>query len=134
LHLQIFQSKFTLKPSTKNLLKNYIAGAMLSNSPIWIFIALIPHRWFNEVTFFILLILYLISMSGGALSGYLIARKTKERYSKTGIILGIFAYCLYAISMTILGITGGVLELPPFIGFVIGGAIGARYYEVKGKR
>lgn len=103
---------------------------MLSNAPIWILVTLAPDIWFKEHILFVLLIFYLVSMSGSILSSYLIARKTEERYFRVGIGVGIFAYCIYALSMSLLGVGGGILELPPFIGFIIGGIIGARYYEI----
>ena len=111
-------------------LKEYAAGALLANAPIWLLSAVLPDRWFEKYNIFLALFTYFITMAGGTWAGYLISRKTGQGYLRAGIPTGLFSYSLYAIFMTITGVRGGILEdVPSLIGFVIGGAAGARYRE-----
>ena len=123
-----------VKPSpTKSIsLREYAAGALLANAPIWLLSAVLPHRWFENYSIFLALLVYFITMSGGVWAGYLIARKTGQGYLRAGIPTGLFSYSLYALFMIITGVRGGILEdLPPLMGFVLGGVAGVRYWEIK---
>lgn len=129
-----FLSGSEVKPSpTKNIsLREYAAGALLANAPIWLLSAVLPHKWFENYSIFLSLLVYFITMSGGVWAGYLIARKTGQGYLRSGIPTGLFSYSLYALFMIITGVRGGVLEdLPPLLGFVLGGVAGVRYWEIK---
>lgn len=123
-----------VKPSpTKNIsLREYAAGALLANAPIWLLSAVLPHKWFENYSIFLALLVYFITMSGGVWAGYLIARKTGQGYLRAGIPTGLFSYSLYALFMIITGVRGGILEdVPPLLGFVLGGVAGVRYWEIK---
>ena len=120
-------------PTAKSIsLKEYAAGALLANAPIWLLSAVLPHRWFENYSIFLALLVYFITMSGGVWAGYLIARKTGQGYLRAGIPTGLFSYSLYALFMIITGVRGGILEdVPPLLGFVLGGVAGVRYWEIK---
>lgn len=110
--------------------KEYAAGALLANAPIWILSALLPSEWSQQSVALVALFNYLTTMVGGASAGYLIARKTGQDYLKAGLPTGFFSYSLYAISMSLIGVRGGFIEdVPALFGFFIGGAVGARYWE-----
>ena len=111
-------------------LKDYAAGALLANAPVWILSALLPSEWSQQSVVLAALFNYLTAMAGGASAGYLIARKTGQSYLKAGLQTGFFSYSLYAVSMSLIGVKGGFIEdVPALFGFFIGGAVGARYWE-----
>ena len=115
----------------KIVLKDYAAGAFLAVAPLWILLAILPTGWSEESLVTHALITYFISMAGGLLTGYLIARKTGQNYLRAGLPTGLFAYSLYAVSMIFFGVRGGLFEdVPPLFGFLIGGAVGARLREM----
>ena len=117
-------------PPKRISIKEYAAGALLANAPIWLLSAFLPDRWFEESPIFLALLIYFITMAGGTWAGYLISRKTGQGYLKAGLPTGLFSYSLYALFMTITGVRGGIIEdIPPLIGFVVGGATGSRYWE-----
>lgn len=110
--------------------KEYAAGALLANAPIWILSALLPPEWSKQSVVLAALFNYLMAMAGGASAGYLIARKTGQSYLRAGLPTGFFSYSLYAVSMSLIGVKGGFIEdVPALFGFFIGGAVGARYWE-----
>ena len=115
-------------------LKEYAAGALLANAPIWILSAILPAEWSQQFVIRAGLINYIITMAGGASAGYLIARKTGQNYIRAGLPTGFFSYSLYAIFMSITGVKGGFIEdVPALFGFFIGAAVGARFWEMRGQ-
>ncbi len=111
-------------------IKDYAAGALLANAPMWIISSVLPSEWSRQSVVLVGLLNYLIAMAGGASAGYLIARKTGQSYLKAGLPTGFFSYSLYAVSMSLIGVKGGFIEdVPALFGFFIGGAVGARYWE-----
>ena len=111
-------------------LRDYVAGALVANAPMWLLNTILQYLK-TELSFvFLGLILYFTAMASSALAGYLLEKKRGLGYQKTGMTTGFTAYALYSIYLTIVRVRGGVLEdLLPLMGFVIGGAIGARYRE-----
>lgn len=113
-------------------MRDYVAGALVANAPMWLLNIILQYLK-TELSFaFLGLILYFTAMAGSAVAGYLLERKRGLGYRRTGMTTGFTAYVLYSIYLTIVKVRGGVLEdLLPLMGFVIGGAIGARYREVQ---
>lgn len=116
---------------TRNVkLRDYAAGVGLANAPVFMLnsyrgILLIELSLFSH-----LLMLSLLILMGSALSGYLIARKTKETYQNAGITTGLLSYITYVALSAILGIP--MMSFEPSIsltGFVVGAAAGAKYFN-----
>ena len=115
-------------------IKEYAAGALLANAPIWILSAILPPDWSQQFVIRAGLMNYIITMAGGASAGYLIARKTGQNYIRAGLPTGFFSYSLYAIFMSIIGVKGGFIEdVPALFGFFIGAAVGAKFWEMRGQ-
>jgi len=108
-------------------LKTYLAGAVLANAPIWILSY--PFLYSKTISNIVSSILiYIICFIDSAVASYLVARKLSKDYLKVGVMTGIFSYILYAI-VTIILPPVGIQDLVIFIGFVIGGGVGARVWE-----
>lgn len=116
-------------------IKEYAAGALLANAPIWILSAILPPDWSQQFVIRAGLMNYIITMAGGASAGYLIARKTGQNYIRAGLPTGFFSYSLYAIFMSIIGVKGGFIEdVPALFGFFIGAAVGAKFWEKRSQQ
>ena len=118
----------------KTMIRDYVAGALVANSPMWILNIILQYLR-TELSFVYLgLIIYFTAMVGSAVAGYMMERKRGLGYRRTGMTIGFTAYVLYSIYLTVVRVRGGVLEdFLPLMGFVIGGAIGARYREIKNR-
>ena len=111
-------------------LRDYVAGALVANAPMWLLSIVLQYLKIDLSFVFLGLTLYFTAMAGSALAGYLLERKRGLGYKKTGMPTGFTAYALYSIYLTVVRVRGGVMEdFLPLMGFVIGGAIGARYRE-----
>ena len=111
-------------------LRDYVAGALVANAPMWLLSIVLQYLKIDLSFVFLGLTLYFTAMAGSALAGYLLERKRGLGYKKTGMTTGFTAYALYSLYLTVVRVRGGVLEdFLPLMGFVIGGAIGARYRE-----
>lgn len=120
---------------TRNVkMSDYAAGVALANGPVFILntyrdIVLIKLSLVSH-----LLILSLLILMGSALSGYLIARRTKETYQNAGITTGLLSYIAYVALSAIIRIP--MMSLEPSIsitGFVVGAAAGAKYFNVRAR-
>ena len=109
---------------------NYLAGALVANSIVWIISALVPKEltdmWISFITAY-----FIVSVMGGALGGYLVARRT-QRFSpiRLGVVLGALSYAILAVINLILGIETWI-DSAALIGFTTGFAIGARIIELR---
>lgn len=113
-------------------LRDYLAGSLVANSPAWLLSLISPYLIATMGEIFMVLILFFITMAGGVLAGYLVARSVQSEQVKTGLSTGLFSYALYALFLTITGFRGGPLvDIPSITGFVIGGAVGARLCEIR---
>jgi peptidoglycan/LPS O-acetylase OafA/YrhL len=109
---------------------NYLAGALVANAIVWIVSALIPKEptdmWISFITAY-----FILSMIGGALGGYLVARRT-QRFTpiRLGVVLGALSYAILAAVNLILGVEAWI-DSAAIIGFTAGFAIGARLIELR---
>lgn len=109
---------------------NYLVGAIVANSPAWIVSALLPQNisdwWISTITVYLI-----VSVLGGALGGYLIARSIiKPSPLRLGIVCGALSYGILAIVDAILRVEP-MIDSVALIGFTVGFAIGARIIELK---
>jgi len=109
---------------------NYVAGALVANSLVWVASAFLPQNlgewWVSTVTFYLIL-----SVLGGALGGYLVARRTlKFTPLRLGVVAGALSYAILAVVNTILGVES-IVDSVTLIGFTAGFAIGARVIELR---
>jgi hypothetical protein len=111
---------------------NYLAGALIANAIVWIgtsLISLIPLKitdiWISLITAY-----FIISVIGGVLGGYLVARRTRVVSPlRLGVVLGAISYAILAVINTILRVEAWV-DSPALIGFITGFAIGSRIIEL----
>jgi len=110
-------------------LRDYASGVAVANAPAWM------HNTYRDIIatqlslVFQLLILGLITLAGGALAGYLIARKTGQFYKKTGMSIGLLSYITYVALSFIQGFKAIQYEDAVTVtGFVVGAALGAKYW------
>lgn len=116
------------------MIRDYVAGALVANAPMWILNIILQYLKADLSYVFLGSIIYFTAMSGSAVAGYLLERKRELGYRKTGMTTGFAAYVLYSVYLMVAGVSGGVLEdFLPLMGFVIGGAIGARYREIQNR-
>lgn len=110
---------------------DYAAGAAVSNAPVWILLCFLPYLRFLTPAIMGLTMCF-VAMGGGTLAGFLVARRVATEHVKAGLNTGFFSYVLYAIFLTVIGIRGGfIVDMSPLTGFVIGGAVGARIWEIR---
>ena len=116
-------------------LKEYVAGSLVANAPTWLLNLAFPYLKNVMSEAFMNIILLWVVIAGGTVAGYLVARKTTSKYIKAGMSTGLYSYALCAVFMAVTGMKGGLMEdFELLIGFVIGGAIGARLWETKRAR
>jgi len=116
----------------KIALREYFSGALLANVLIFLLSAFGPITFFGESIIQVALATYVLTMVGGAWAGFLVARKTGQNYVKVGFPIGLISYCFYGIFITLMGVKGGFIEdFAPLFGFLVGGAMGARYWEIR---
>jgi len=116
------------------MMRDYVAGALVANSPMWVLNIILQYLKAELSFVYLGLILYFTAMASSAVAGYLLERKRGLGYRRTGMTTGFTAYVLYSVYLTIVMVRGGVLEdFLPLMGFVIGGAIGARYREIQNR-
>jgi ABC-type glucose/galactose transport system permease subunit len=112
-------------------LRDFAAGALLANGPMWIMSLFMPTLAEASLARTILLVLP-ISVVCGAVSGYMIARRTETNKVRAGLTTGFFSYALYAGSLLIVGARSSMaLDASALTGLVLGGAIGTRLNELK---
>ena len=109
---------------------NYLAGALVANSIVWVMSALIPKgpidMWISLITAY-----FVVSVMGGALGGYLVARRSQMLSPlRLGVVLGALSYAILAVVNLILGIETWI-DSAAIIGFTAGFAIGARIIELR---
>ena len=112
--------------------QQYLAGVMIANGPVYIYNLYRDIIITNTSLLTFLMTIILIIFISSALSGYLIARKTGEIYQKAGITMGLLSYITYLIVSWLFGI--GMLPFESAASltfFVVGAAVGAKYYLYK---
>ena len=110
--------------------KDYAAGVALANGPVFILNTYRDIVLIQLSLVYHLIILSFLILMGSALSGYLIARKTKDNYQNAGITTGLLSYITYVVISWIIG--NPMMSFEPSIsitGFVVGAAAGAKYYN-----
>jgi uncharacterized PurR-regulated membrane protein YhhQ (DUF165 family) len=108
-------------------LETYIAGAILSNAPIFIINYLLISSLSISILFSSILN-YFMCFSISTLSGYLVARKLSSNPMKAGTITGVFSYIIYALIAEIF--PSGTWDLAVFLGFLMGGCVGSKIWDV----
>jgi hypothetical protein len=123
----------TEEPVERNVTwQEYAAGVAVSNAPAWLLNSYrdilggqLPHILF-------LLVLGASEILGGAVAGYLVARRTGQVYQKAGITTGLLSFILYFVLSRLIGFEMMPLELTVTLtAFVAGSAVGALYYAKK---
>ena len=111
-------------------LKLYFTGIIVANSPVWVFNTYRDIIINNFSITHLLLILCLSTLMGGALAGFLIARRTRQGYHiAVGVTTGGFSYLFYtALSVALKIVAVPYEDLVIIIGFVVGGSIGAMFW------
>lgn len=111
---------------------NYIAGALIANAVVWIGAALIPLPADASELFLTYITAYfIISMVGGAIGGYMVARKTLEISPlRLGLVLGAMSYAILAVANWFMGVRAWV-DSSALIGFSAGFAVGIRMIELR---
>ncbi|RLI30769.1 hypothetical protein DRO56_05950 [Candidatus Bathyarchaeota archaeon] len=118
------------KLAHREMLKDFFAGALIANAPMWILVQIIYNLFdlnLRESRFTSALILNLGTMICGILAGSLVERKTRFDARRVGIIVGGLSYLIFAIFLTIIGFRGEMIEeTSSLTGFLIGSAIGSK--------
>lgn len=112
-------------------LRDYAAAVAVANAPVWMLNTYRDMIATQVSLLFQLLILGLTTLAGGALAGFLIARKTGQTYQKAGVTTGALSYITYAALSFILGFGKLQIQFEDYVvipGFVVGAAIGAKYW------
>jgi len=110
--------------------KDYLAGAVLANSPAWLVLGIAP--FFDADSLTLVRLLFVAYVSGSVIAGYLIARKALQNHMKTGLKVGLgaFIFHIYAFMGIIELITGKRMlnfldHLLILAIFIAGGVVGA---------
>lgn len=110
-------------------LKDYLAGALVANAPMWVLIIAVMLWGTRESSVSQATTLWLGTMACGALAGRLVARKIGSA-NKVGMLTGLFSYIIFAIFLGLVGFRGEMIEETScFTGFMIGSLLGARSRE-----
>lgn len=108
---------------------DYLAGVAIANSPVWFFVAIRDIVFAGESDFSLWLIAFGTASLGGALAGYLVARRTGQNYQSSGLTVGLLAYVAYAtLSFLVRFRTVYLEDVAVIFGFAIGSTIGAQYW------
>jgi len=114
----------------RETLKDYVAGAILANAPMWILTYALLKFELRKSPFTSAIILNLSTMACGALAGSLVARKTGLDARRVGIVVGVLSYIFFALFLTLIGFRGEMIEeTSSLTGFFIGSAIGSKLWE-----
>jgi hypothetical protein len=109
---------------------NYLAGSLVANAIVWIGTILNPYDKKDMLISYIT-VYFIVSIIGGALGGYLVARRSLAFSSlRLGVVLGALSYAILAISDIFLGVEAWIDSLA-LIGFAAGFTIGARMIELR---
>jgi hypothetical protein len=102
---------------------------MTAAAPAWILSALVLATS-EDITFGLITLYFLIATTGGALSGYLVARRSFQAPLRMAVFFGLGSYGLLAVVDWLLSIAS-VYDMSTVIGFPVGFAIGSRVVELR---
>jgi hypothetical protein len=82
-----------METKKKMPLKDYLAGVAIASAIAWLTFGILSFGAINPLTFaYLLLATYLI---GSILGGFLVGRKMKQDYAKTGLLTGLFSFIVH---------------------------------------
>jgi hypothetical protein len=114
--------------------KDLASGALLASAPTWILTYVLMAYGFRGTPIQTAVLLNLSAMGCSALAASLVARKTGLEARRIGLTLGLLAYIMYAIFLTIVGFRGDLIEeTSPLTGFFVGSALGSKLVENRQK-
>jgi len=114
----------------RETIKDFAAGALLANVPMWILTYIFMTFGLRGSPSQSAVILNLSTLGCGSLAGTLVARKTGLEARKIALTLGLFAYIIFALFLTIIGFRGEFIEeTSALTGFFIGSALGSKVWE-----
>jgi hypothetical protein len=118
------------QPSRRETTKNFAAGALLANAPMWILTYILLAFGLRGSPSQSAVILNLSTMGCGIPAGVLVARKTGLEARKIVLTLTLLSYILFALFLMFVGFRGELIEeTSPLTGFFIGSAIGSKLWE-----
>jgi len=109
-------------------LKIYLAGAVLTNVPIFIFY----YFFFSTRNLPLMVSSYILCFISSAISSISVSRNLPGKALKSGIINSFISYILYVLT-TALILPTYVQDWIILLGIMIGGCIGSRVYELRAK-
>jgi hypothetical protein len=112
-------------------LKTYLAGAALANAPILILnYLLLSSMHLSSVLSSILS--YGVCFATSVIAGYLVAGNLSGNPIKAGMVTGVLSYIIYATLVAVL-LPVDTWDLVAFLGFLMGGCVGSKIWEVSPK-
>jgi len=118
-----------MKPERKTPLKDYIAGGVVANAIAWLAYGISSFGEISSLTLgFLLVVTYFI---GSVLGGFLVGRKVKQDYAKTGLMTGLFSFIVHVyVFVGVFWIFSGPIlfleqHLMIFSVLLLGGCLGA---------
>lgn len=113
-------------------LKIYLAGTTLTNAPVLILnYLLLSSVHLSSVLSSILS--YGMCFTASAIAGYLVTENLPGNPLKAGMVTGVLSYIIYATLVTAL-LPTGTWDLVVFFGFLMGGHVGSKIWDVNPKR
>ena len=110
-------------------LKAYLAGAALANAPVLVLNYLILSSIsLSGVSSSILS--YGVCLASSAAAGCLVARRLSKNCLKAGAVTGPLSYIIYTTVVTAL-FPAGTWDLAAFLGFLMGGCVGSKAWEMR---
>jgi len=108
---------------------DYLAGVMLANGFIWILLLVLGFfsSIFTRIPIFLLAgATYIIYLSGGIISSYLVSKRATSRHLAVGLKLAVLSWVLSIVLIPNLGMKSSIgVALTTLVCFLIGGATGA---------
>lgn len=115
----------TGKNAGREMIKKYIAGALIANSPLWIGTVFVS----QSQSFFWGLSFMVLAMLSCGFTSWLFLRYYSGSQDKRliGLNLGMISWVVYAVSISLFQIGQSWLDLSVITGLVLGGLMGSQY-------
>ncbi|MCW4048671.1 MAG: hypothetical protein NWE89_02935 [Candidatus Bathyarchaeota archaeon] len=107
------------------MIKKYIAGALIANSPLWVGLVFAPQ---SQSFFWGLVFMMMAMLSCGATSWMLLRYYSGSQDRRLiGLNLGMTSWVVYAVFITLFRMGQSWLDLAVITGLVLGGLMGSHY-------
>jgi len=105
------------------MIKKYVAGALIANSPLWIGLIFVP----QSQSFFWGLAFMILAMLSCGVTSWMILRYYSGSQDRRliGLNLGMVSWVIYAVFITLFQMGHSWLDLAVITGLVLGGLVGA---------